>query len=388
MLIPRLLTPQLQELTKYYPIISLTGPRQAGKTTLLRFLFPDYEYVSLENPDSRAFAQRDPHSFLMRYAAKTIFDEAQRVPDLFSYLQTKVDLNKQMGQYVLSGSQNFLLHKNISQSLAGRVGILRLLPFSYNELKATALKATTMEETIYKGFYPGLFDVAIPPHLFYPNYIETYLQRDVQDFINSNNLSQFHRFLQLCAGHIGQLVNYNAFANAMGVSVSTIKNWLSILERSYTIFQLFPYYKNFNKRLVKTPKLYFYDTGLACNLLQMKNSQNVHSYYQKGALFENLVIADIAKQAYHRGERPNLYFWRDNHGNEMDVIKETAEGIRMLEIKSTRTLASRHFKGVAKFQKWLKDQAVRFFIVYGGDDQTHIREDGITIISWRDLEQF
>lgn len=388
MLIPRLLTPHLQELTKYYPIISLTGPRQAGKTTLLRFLFPNYEYVSLENPDNRVFAQKDPNSFLARYGGKTIFDEAQRVPELFSYLQTKVDLNKQPGQYVLSGSQNFLLHQNISQSLAGRVGISRLLPFSYNELKAAEVEKVSMEETIYQGFFPGLFDLKIPPHLFYPNYVETYLQRDVQDLINPGNLSQFHRFLQLCAGHVGQLINYNALSSAMGVNVATIKSWLSILEQSYTIFQLFPFYKNFNKRLVKTPKLYFYDTGLVCNLLRMKDSQNVHTYYQKGALFENFVIADIAKQAFHKGERPELYFWRDNHGNEMDVVKETIEGMQMLEIKSTRTLAGHHFKGVNKFKRWLNDQPVKFFMAYGGDDKPHTRENGIEVLSWQDLDQF
>lgn len=388
MLIPRKLTSQLKEIAQYFPIISLTGPRQAGKTTLLRFLFPDYEYVSLENPDTRAFAQDDPKSFLQRYAQRVIIDEAQKAPDLFSYLQEVVDLDNQPGRYILSGSQNFLLHKSISQSLAGRVGILRLFPFTNEELKVTQEEQLSMEATLFKGFYPRLFDRNIPPTVFYPNYIETYLQRDIQDLINPGSLSIFYKFLQLCAGHIGQLVNYSQIANSIGVNLKTIKSWLSILEQSYTVFQVFPFYNNFNKRIIKTPKLYFYDTGLACNLLGMKSSRDITTYYQKGALFENLVIAELVKQKHSRGERPNFYFWRDSNGNEMDLIEETLDGLHLLEIKATRTLRSKHFKTINKFQDWLNEYQTQFYLLYGGDEPPHTRNNNIKVISWRDAEYF
>lgn len=388
MLIPRFLTEHLKEVAQYFPVVSLTGPRQAGKTTLLRFLFPEYEYVSLETPDVRAFAEQDPKSFLTRYAGKVILDEVQRVPDLFSYLQTVVDRDNQPGQFILSGSQNFLLHKRITQSLAGRVGILRLFPFTYQELAAAMIERQSMEETLYKGFYPRLFDRKIPPIIFYPNYIETYLQRDIQDLINPGNLSLFHRFLKLCAGHIGQLINYSQLANSLGVQVSTVKNWLSILEQSYTVFQLFPYHNNFNKRVIKSPKLYFYDTGLACNLLGMQKQEKLASYYQKGALFENLVIAELVKQTHSQGKRPHFYFWRDSNGNEINLIQESLQGLQVLEIKATRTLQQKHFKTISKFQSFLQGQNARFYLVHGSDESPYIRQENIQVLSWRDLDGF
>lgn len=387
MLIPRKLTEHLKRLVGFFPVISLTGPRQAGKTTLLQFLFPEYEYVSLENPDLRLFAEEDPRSFLERYSGKVIFDEAQRVPKLFSYIQGIVDVKNEPGQFILSGSQNFLLHKHISQSLAGRVGILRLFPFSCQELDAANMLDKSMEETLFKGFYPRIFDQHIPPTLFYPNYIETYLQRDVKDQINVQNLSTFQQFLQLCAGHIGQLVNYSQLANAMGINIATVKSWLSILEQSYTVFRVSPYHSNFNKRIVKSSKLYFYDTGLACNLLRMKRSQEVISYYQRGALFENLVIADLVKQLHSQGERADLYFWRDNHGNEIDILQDMGSSLKLIEIKATRTLGQKHFRNIRKFQRWLSEKNTEFFLVHGGDDRPYQRNE-VQVLSWRNLDLF
>ena len=387
MIIPRFITPHVKERLKYYPILSLTGPRQSGKTTLLRFLFPDYEYVSLENFKNQEHAQEDPIDFLEKYSSKTIFDEAQRVPQLFSYLQTKVDLNKQYGQYILSGSQNFLMRKNITQSLAGRVGILRLLPFTLRELMTLNLGYESLEENIFRGFYPGLFDAQIPPTVFYDSYIETYLHRDVQELVNPKNLTQFHNFLQLCAGHVGQLINLSKFSNNIGISLATVKNWLSILEQSYIIFQLAPYYKNFNKRIIKKSKLYFYDTGLVCNLLGMKQVDDVRNYYQKGALFENLVIAEIMKSDFHKGTRPDLYFWRDSHGNEMDLLRDAANLIKVLEVKSTKTLMSNHFNGINKFRNLFQHQETKFYLAQGGDEEM-TRNNGTQVLSWRDLREF
>ncbi len=384
MLIPRNISTHLREMTQYFPIISLTGPRQAGKTTLLRFLFPNYEYVSLENPDTRLFAENDPNSFLNKYTDKVIIDEAQRVPHLFSYLQSKVDLSGKKGQFILSGSQHFLLKENISQSLAGRVGILRLLPFSYPELKDGMIPPVRLEETIYRGFYPALFDSDIPPHLFYPNYIETYLERDVGGLISPKNLGLFQRFLRLCAGQVGQLVNYNSLANKVGVSLPTIKSWLSILEQSFIIFRLPPFYKNFNKRITKTPKLYFYDTGLVCHLLQMQSPSDVDTYYQKGSLFENLVISDIFKQTWHHNQRNNYYFWQDSNRNEIDLLWEKQLSINLLEIKASHTIMPRHFRNLQKMSKTLGEEKHQLNLVYGGDD-AFVERNGTQVYSWRNL---
>lgn len=384
MLIPRRLTTAIERLIKKFPILGITGPRQAGKTTLLMHLFPDYEYVSLENPDNREFAQEDPNGFLETFSERAIFDEVQRTPELFSYLQTKIDLDQRMGQYILSGSQNFLLMKSISQSLAGRVALFRLLPLSFSEMLGGELRLEKLEETIFTGFYPAIFDRKIPPLDYYPNYIETYLERDVQSILSVQNLKQFQTFMRLCAGHIGQLINYKALADGCGISSPTAKEWLSVLERSYIVFTIPPYFRNFNRRLVKSPKLYFYDTGLACYLLGMKEASYVATYYQKGSLFENLVIAELVKQQYHAGVRPAFYFWRDNHQNEVDLLWEDKQKIEALEIKYSRTLHSRFFKTLQKFQSIAGEQAGNSFLVYGGA-QNQKRYD-TTVVGWKSLK--
>ena len=366
MRVARRLTTHIEELGKYFPIISLTGPRQAGKTTLLREMFPDYQYVSLEDPDQQLFAIEDPRSFLKQYDYRVIFDEAQRVPSLFSYLQTTVDEDRLPGRYILSGSQNFLLRQNITQSLAGRVGIARLFPLDINELRASDLKPQTYEEAIFKGFYPAQFDTGVPPRLFYPSYVSSYIERDVIGLISPNNLNTFRKFLQICATYASQLLNYSQIANSIGVSVPTIQNWFSVLEQSYLIFRLPPYFQNFGKRIIKSPKLYFYDTGLLCYFLNMKSVQDVINYYQLGALFENMIIAEYMKSGYHKGEEPRFYFYRDSNQVEIDLLKESATSILLTEIKANRTFNSKMLTNVSKISALIK-QPVSKQLIYGGD---------------------
>ena len=316
-MIDRILQTKLQELSKKYPIVTLTGPRQSGKSTLLRHAFPDYKYVSLEDPDIRLFATEDPRGFLATYPDKTIIDEAQRVPALFSYLQTHTDREGHEGMYLLAGSHNFLLMENISQSLAGRTAILKLLPFSHAEMANGNILSSSINEEIFTGGYPRLYDKHITPSEFYPYYIQTYVERDVRLMKNIGDLSKFIRFIKLCAGRIGQLLNLSSLANECGVAVSTISTWISILEASYICYLLKPDYNNYAKRLVKTPKLYFYDTGLACSLLDIQTAEQVSSHFLRGGLFENLVINEFVKKSYNQGQEPDLTFWRDSTGNEV-----------------------------------------------------------------------
>ena len=279
-----------------YPIVALTGPRQSGKTTLLKGMFPDFRYVSLENPDNRAFAENDPNGFLQLYDQKVILDEVQRVPALLSYIQTIVDSNNMMGQFILSGSQNFNLMKSITQSLAGRVALFKLLPFDMTELKSADLLPSDYEQLILKGSYPALYDRSIPFASFYANYIETYIQRDVTELLSIRDFGLFRTFLKLCAARIGQQLNIANLSSETGVSVPTLRSWISILESSYIMYQLPPFFKNFNKRLVKSPKLYFYDTGLASFLLGIRNEKTLLESEFKGALFENMIITEYVKQ--------------------------------------------------------------------------------------------
>ena len=320
-MIDRILQTKLQELSKKYPIVTLTGPRQSGKSTLLRHAFPDYKYVSLEDPDIRLFATEDPRGFLATYPDKTIIDEAQRVPALFSYLQTHTDREGHEGMYLLAGSHNFLLMENISQSLAGRTAILKLLPFSHAEMANGNILSSSINEEIFTGGYPRLYDKHITPSEFYPYYIQTYVERDVRLMKNIGDLSKFIRFIKLCAGRIGQLLNLSSLANECGVAVSTISTWISILEASYICYLLKPDYNNYAKRLVKTPKLYFYDTGLACSLLDIQTAEQVSSHFLRGGLFENLVINEFVKKSYNQGQEPDLTFWRDSTGNEVDLLQ-------------------------------------------------------------------
>ena len=351
-MIDRILQTKLQELSKKYPIVTLTGPRQSGKSTLLRHAFPDYKYVSLEDPDIRLFATEDPRGFLATYPDKTIIDEAQRVPALFSYLQTHTDREGHEGMYLLAGSHNFLLMENISQSLAGRTAILKLLPFGY----------------------PRLYDKHITPSEFYPYYIQTYVERDVRLMKNIGDLSKFIRFIKLCAGRIGQLLNLSSLAIECGVAVSTISTWISILEASYICYLLKPDYNNYAKRLVKTPKLYFYDTGLACSLLDIQTAEQVSSHFLRGGLFENLVINEFVKKSYNQGQEPDLTFWRDSTGNEVDLLQHIDGNLYAYEIKSGATYSPDFFKSISKWSKLSGTPTENLSVIYTGEKDLHTKE--------------
>ena len=379
MIIPRLLAAHLAELGKYYPVISLTGPRQAGKTTLLSELYPGYRYVSLEELDIREEALRDPRSFLEKYDRRVIFDEAQRVPVLFNYLQGVVDADREPGRFILSGSQNFLLHKSITQSLAGRVGTARLFPLDCSELENAGLLPTSPGEAILKGFYPNSYTTGVPPRYFYPDYISSYLERDVPDFINSSNLATFLQFLQVCAHYAGQLTNLSRMATMTGVSVKTVNAWLSILEMSYIVFRVGPYFKNFGKRLTKAPKLYFYDTGLLCHLLGIRSVDELTQSKEYGATFENLILADRMKSLYHTGEKPQLYFFRDQHGVEVDLLEGSATRLSLTEIKSGKTYSSQWDANIRKIGA-LSDVPVTYRVVYGGEKAMRVGET--VVVPW------
>ena len=382
-MIARELTEKILSLSKSFPIVSVTGPRQAGKTTLLRSLFPEKPYVSLEEPDVRLLAQDDPRAFLRRYENGAIFDEIQRVPDLFSYLQTMVDQAGKAGQFIISGSQSFLLHNKISQSLAGRVAILILLPFSLWELNRAQIKTNQLDQLIFTGFYPRIYDKRIDPQDFYPSYIQTYIERDVRSLKNIQQLDSFTRFLKLCAGRIGQLLNLSSLANDCGISVSTARGWLSVLQASYVVHLLQPHFKNFNKRLVKMPKLYFYDTGLACNLLGLEHAEQLFHHYLRGELFENFVISELMKYQYNRGRRPNIYFWRDNKGVEIDCLIEKGERLIPIEIKSGMTPNTDYFRNLIKWNKFSNTDASSNFVIYAGEESIQLNQGWL--ISWSEL---
>lgn len=384
MLIPRTLSGKLLDLATKFPIVSLTGPRQSGKTTLLRNLLPGYQYVSLENPVTRQYAVEDPNGFLSTYDQRVIFDEVQRAPDLFSYLQTKVDEDRIMGQYVLSGSQNFLLLQAISQTLAGRVAVLKLLPLSYAEQQADNLLTGSVAETIFRGGYPALYDRNLTADEFFPSYIETYLQRDVRDLGGIRDLGAFTAFVRLCAGRIGQPLNLSSLAVECGVTAPTARAWLSILESSYFVFLVQPYFQNFNRRVIKSPKLYFYDTGLACNLLTMTNAQQVESYYQRGSLFENAMIAELVKNRLNAGQTPHVYFWQDSNRNEVDLLEEKPSGFTAFEMKYTQTIIGSHLKNLTQFRN-LSESAGANYLLYAGDELQ--KRSGATVIGWRDVTE-
>ena len=372
------------ELAKGYPFIAITGPRQAGKTTLSRMVFPDKPYVSLEDPDSREFAASDPRRFLARYPDGAILDEAQRSPELFSYLQTRADVDGRMGLYILTGSQQFGLLSGITQSLAGRVGMVQLLPFSSGELQEAGRLPETLDDLLYKGSYPPLYDRALIPAQWYAGYVTTYLERDVRQLINVRGLAAFQRFIRLCAGRTGQLLNLSSLANDCGITHNTARAWISILEASYVLFLLSPHHRNFNKRLVKTPKLYFYDTGLAAWLLGVQSSDQLAIHPQRGALFETWVMGELLKGRYNRSLPSNLFFWRDNTGNEVDVIVDQGLKLIPIEIKSGQTISADYFSSLRKWLSWAGAEAGNPYLIYGGDESQE-RSDG-EVVPWREVK--
>ena len=381
-MIPRILERKITQLADKFPVISVTGPRQSGKTTLIKSIFSGYKYTSLEEPDIRLIAGSDPRRFL-ETGPRMIIDEIQRVPELFSYIQSFTDESKINGQFIISGSQSFLLNQNISQSLAGRVAILNLLPFSFSELSDHGIRISSYENMIYTGFYPRLYDQNINPDDFFPNYIQTCIERDIRLLQNVHNLSLFVRFLKLCAGRTGQLLNLNSLANDCGISVNTAKSWISVLEASFIIFLLQPHFRNFNKRVVKTPKLYFYDTGLACSLLEIRSEAQLKTHYLRGTLFENLILAELIKERYNKGLRNNCYFWRDNKGVEIDCIIDTGEKLIPVEIKSADTFDKEFFRNIKYWNNLSGNPPDNSYLIYGGNNSADTKEG--KLVSWREF---
>ena len=380
-MIQRTAESELRYLAAHYKAVAVVGPRQSGKTTLVKYVFADKPYVSLENPDTRSFATEDPRGFLSNYPEGAILDEAQRVPSLFSYLQQILDESSLNGLFIITGSNNFLLQENISQSLAGRIAYLNLLPLSIEEIKGYELKVDTL---LFKGGYPAIYNQDIDVTKWYSNYISTYVERDVRLIKNITDLATFERFLKLCAGRIGQLLNMSSLSIETGVDVKTISSWISVLETSFIAFRLQPYHENFNKRVVKMPKLYFYDTGLAIALLGFENERHLETHPFRGNFFENMIIVEFLKKRFNAGKSGNLFFWRDNVGNEVDLLLADADGSSKIpvEIKSGQTITNDYFKGILYWNKMTQTQGG--YVVYGGA-ASQIRGNGIKVLTISDL---
>lgn len=376
-MIKRTLSTKVQQLSEKFPIVTITGPRQSGKSTLLRSQFPDYRYVSLENLDMREFATRDPHGFLATYDRHVIIDEAERAPSLLSYLQTHVDEANESGMYMLAGSRNFHLMEAIDQSLAGRTAVLKLLPFSRLELHDAGALPSSINAQIFTGFYPRIYDKGIAPTDYYPSYISTYVERDVRTILKVTDLNRFTRFVRLCAGRIGQLLNMSALATEAGVSKPTIESWLSVLEASYILYRLEPNFNNYNKRIVKTPKLYFYDTGLACSLLGITSAEQLDTHFLRGGLFENMVVNQFIKQSLNAGAQPDLTFWRDSTGLEVDLIRTNGLAQSAYEIKSGSTFHPDYFKGLQKWSALSGASPENLAVIYGGNTPLQTSEGAV-----------
>ncbi|GAB6282453.1 MAG: ATP-binding protein [Ignavibacterium sp.] len=382
MYIKRRITKHLNKVLSKFPIVSLTGPRQSGKTTLLKSDFPSFKYYNLERIDYREIIQSDIMGFLKNAGSHVIFDEAQNLPELFSYIQVISDERNTAGQYILSGSQSFLLNEKISQSLAGRVSVNHLLPLDITELNL--INKQSLYQTIIKGFYPRIYDKIIEPEDFYPSYLETYIERDIRALKSIENLNTFIRFLGLCAGRIGQVLNLTSLANDAGIAVNTAKAWLSLLESSFIVFLLQPYFKNFNKRLIKSPKIYFYDTGVASSLLKLTNVDSLKNHFAYGALFENLVISELIKCIIHSGKKPAVYYWRESNGLEIDCIIEKENGTLIaIEIKGGETYNNDFIKNIKKFSNDIVSENIEKFLIYTGEKSFDVM--GIKIIPFNEL---
>lgn len=375
---------EVLDASKYFPVVTITGPRQSGKTTMVRNLFADLPYFSFENPDIRLFAKNDPRAFLSQNESGAILDEIHLAPEIISYLQQIVDENKTSTKYILTGSNNFSIIRNVSQSLAGRTAILKLLPFSLNEIQE--INTFSTDQLILKGFYPEIYSHNYNPVKVYRSYYETYLERDLRQIVNIKDLSLFQKFIRICAGRIGNIFNASSIASEVGVSVTTINAWISVLEASFVVLLLQPYYENINKRLIKSPKLYFYDVGLASYLLGIEELNQVARDPLRGALFENLVLMDIIKLRYNQGLDHNLFFYRDSHQNEIDIVYKTGHYLITIEVKSSQTFLIDFLKGLKHFKNLMNDKIDKQFLAYDGEYEQ--KSDGIQIANFRHLTNY
>jgi len=384
-MIPRDATPTLLELARGFPVVAVTGPRQSGKTTLVRATFGDRPYVSLEDLDRREEATDDPRGFLARFPDGAIFDEVQHCPDLFSYLQGEVDTDPRPGRFILTGSQNFALLARLTQSLAGRVGLFHLLPFSLRELAAVGRAPERLVDLLHTGLYPPLYDREVTAARWYASYVATYVERDVRQLLNVRDLATFHRFVRMCAGRSGQLLNLSGLAADCGITHNTARAWISVLEASYLLFRLPPHHRNFRKRLVKSPKLYFYDPGLAAWLLGIESGEQLATHPMRAPLFEGWVISELHKQRANRAEAAGLSFWRDRSGHEVDLIVEEGDRLRPVEIKSGQTVTADQLAGLHHWLALAGDEAIHPTLIYGGETAT--TRHTIQILPWRDLDR-
>jgi len=364
-MIKRTLTPVLQQSARDYPVVTLTGPRQAGKTTLVKAVFPDHAYVNLEQPEIRRLAQEDPKQFFHMHPEPVILDEIQRVPELLSWIQVRVDESKKPGSFILTGSHQFTLHEAVSQSLAGRTALLTLLPFSMAELIGSGV-SRDKNDWLHTGFLPRVNQDKISPSRAYADYFRTYVERDVRQMMEIRNLNLFGNFLRLLAGRTGQILNLNGLSGEVGVSSTTLREWLSLLEASFVVFRLPPYYRNFGKRIIKSPKIYFHEPGLLCWLLGIESAAEVARDPIHGQLFENLVVTEAIKARLHSGREPRLYFWRDSNHNEIDLLWENQRRLVPVEIKSAMTWNREFTANIRKFQRAIPD-AEKGAVVYAGD---------------------
>ncbi len=385
MFIERKIAPRLKKLSTQFPVLGILGPRQSGKTTLAKALFPHHKYINLEALDTRRFAAEDPRRFLKSFeeGSGAILDEIQRVPELLSYIQEHVDEWQKPGFFILTGSENILLNHHISQTLAGRIALATLLPLSLEELQDVSLLPEKMEDTLFRGFYPSLYAKKIDPREWIQSYMQTYIERDVRHLKQITDLSTFQKFLQLCAGRIGQLLDLTSIGNDCGISTNTVRSWLSVLEATYVIFLLHPHHKNFSKRLIKTPKLYFYDSAIACHLLSIQSAQDLTTHYLRGGLFESMILSDLLKQRYNAGLPPNLYFWRDKSGHEVDCLLDHGTTLTPIEIKSGETISSDFFTGLIKWNQLAGNNPSQSYVVYGGKEK-QIRSQGVAL-GWTQL---
>ncbi|MFZ3207707.1 MAG: ATP-binding protein [Geobacteraceae bacterium] len=372
-MIERTIAPVLKSLAAQYPVVTVTGPRQSGKTTLCRKVFPKKEYVNLESPDTRQFALSDPRGFLARFPDGAILDEIQRAPQLLSYIQPIIDERRIASQYILTGSQQFEVLDTVNQSLAGRTALLKLLPLSMAELKSNRL-LPAIDRLLLTGFYPRIYDQGLDPTQALGDYFETYVERDIRQLVAIKDLSLFERFVKLCAGRVGQILNLQSLGNDVGISHPTARAWLTLLEASYVVFVLQPWHGNFSKRQIKSPKLYFYDVGLASYLLGLENELHVSRDPLRGNLFENMVVMEALKYRFNKGRRNNLHFYRDSKGNEVDLLVEFGPDVFPLEIKAGATITPDYFKGLKHFAKCLPGLPWGGGLVYGGEE-VQLRSD-------------